>query len=59
MCGRFSATFDFREIKVRWNLLSAPSFEPRYNSAPSQSVPVIVRGEWDVSGKRILVAGLL
>jgi putative SOS response-associated peptidase YedK len=45
MCGRFSATFSFREIKVRWNLYGDLSFEPRYNIAPSQSVPVIVKEE--------------
>ena len=43
MCGRFSATFTFREIKIRWNLPNELSFEPRYNIAPSQSVPVILR----------------
>lgn len=43
MCGRFSATFSFREIKVRWNLYGDLSFEARYNIAPSQSVPVILR----------------
>jgi putative SOS response-associated peptidase YedK len=45
MCGRFSATFNFRQINVRWNLQGDFSFEPRYNIAPSQSVPVIVKGE--------------
>ena len=45
MCGRFSATFSFREIRLRWNLQGDFSFEPRYNVAPSQSVPVIVKGE--------------
>jgi len=45
MCGRFSATFSFREIKIRWNLQGDFSFEPRYNIAPSQQVPVIVRNE--------------
>lgn len=45
MCGRFSATFEFREIKMRWNLQGdMPGFAPRYNIAPSQTVPVIVRG---------------
>ena len=43
MCGRFSATFSFREIRLRWNLFGDFSFEPRYNIAPSQSVPAIVR----------------
>jgi putative SOS response-associated peptidase YedK len=45
MCGRFTATFSFRDIKVRWNLQGDLSFEPRYNIAPSQSVPVIIKGE--------------
>jgi putative SOS response-associated peptidase YedK len=45
MCGRFSATFSFRDLKVRWNLSGDLEFAPRYNIAPSQSVPVIVRGE--------------
>ena len=45
MCGRFSATFSFRDIKVRWNLQNDLSFTPRYNVAPSQTVPVIVRGD--------------
>ena len=43
MCGRFSATYTFREIKIRWNLQGDFSFEPRYNIAPSQSVPVIIQ----------------
>jgi putative SOS response-associated peptidase YedK len=45
MCGRFSATFSFREIKVRWNLYGDIEFAPRYNIAPSQTVPVIVKSE--------------
>jgi putative SOS response-associated peptidase YedK len=45
MCGRFSATFSFRDIKVRWNLQGDLSFEPRYNIAPSQTVPVILKGD--------------
>jgi putative SOS response-associated peptidase YedK len=45
MCGRFTATFSFRDIKVRWNLQGDLSFEPRYNIAPSQSAPVIVKTE--------------
>lgn len=43
MCGRFGATFPFREIKVRWNVQNELCFEPRYNIAPSQTLPVIVR----------------
>ena len=45
MCGRFSATFSFRDIKVRWNLYGEVEFAPRYNIAPSQSVPVITKNE--------------
>ena len=45
MCGRFTQTFDFREIKVRWNIERDLEFAPRYNIAPSQKVPVIVTGE--------------
>jgi putative SOS response-associated peptidase YedK len=46
MCGRFAASFEFREIKLRWNLRGDfPVFFPRYNIAPSQDVPVIVRNE--------------
>jgi putative SOS response-associated peptidase YedK len=45
MCGRFTATFEFREIKIRWNLQGdLPSFAPRYNIAPSQSVRVNRKG---------------
>jgi len=46
MCGRFTATFEFREIRICWNLQrDLPIFTPRYNIAPSQEVPVIVRNE--------------
>ena len=45
MCGRFSAGFSFRDIKVRCNLYGDLEFAPRYNIAPSQSVPVIVKHE--------------
>jgi putative SOS response-associated peptidase YedK len=43
MCRRFGATFQYSDIKVRWNLYGdLASFAPRYNIAPSQDVPVIV-----------------
>ena len=46
MCGRFTASFEFRKIKVRWNLQrDFPLFTPHYNIAPSQELPVIVRNE--------------
>jgi putative SOS response-associated peptidase YedK len=37
MCGRFTASFEFRDIKIHWNLRGDfPLFAPRYNLAPSQ-----------------------
>ena len=46
MCGRFGASFQYRDIKVLWNLRGdLPEFGPRYNVAPSQEVPIIVRNE--------------
>ena len=46
MCGRFGASFQYRELKALWNLRGDfPDFGPRYNIAPSQDVPVIVRNE--------------
>jgi putative SOS response-associated peptidase YedK len=46
MCGRFGASFQYRDIKVQWNLYGDFSgFFPRYNIAPSQDVPVVVRNK--------------
>ena len=46
MCGRFTASFEFREIKILFNLQrDLPSLASRYNIAPSQEVPVIVHNE--------------
>jgi putative SOS response-associated peptidase YedK len=44
MCGRFTASFEFREIKLLFNLQGdLPLVMRRYNIAPSQEVPVIVQ----------------
>ena len=44
MCGRFTASFELREIKLLFNLQrDIPLFARRYNIAPSQEVPVIVQ----------------
>jgi putative SOS response-associated peptidase YedK len=46
MCGRFTATFEFSDIRVRWNLdRDLPNYTPRFNVAPetSPNIPVIVR----------------
>jgi putative SOS response-associated peptidase YedK len=46
MCGRFTASFEFREIKLLFNLQrDIPLFARRYNIAPSQEVPVIVHND--------------
>ena len=47
MCGRITGTFEFSDIRVRWNLDSdLPKYTPRFNIAPEQTspaIPVIVR----------------
>ena len=46
MCGRFTATFEFSDIRVRWSLdHDLPPYKPRFNIAPetSPNIPVIVR----------------
>src|SRR2546426_2510305 len=43
MCGRFGASCQYGDIKVLQG--DFPGFYPRYNIAPSQDVPVIVRNE--------------
>jgi len=43
MCGRFGASC--RDIKTVWNLDGNFSFQTRYNIAPSQDVPVIIRND--------------
>ena len=46
MYGRFGATFQYRNLKAQWNLAGdIPLFGQRYNIAPSQEVPVIIRNE--------------
>jgi hypothetical protein len=37
MCGRITATFEFSDIRVRWNLNHDLSlYKPRFNIAPQQ-----------------------
>jgi putative SOS response-associated peptidase YedK len=46
MCGRITATFEFSDIRVRWNLdRDLRLYTPRFNVAPetSSNIPVIVR----------------
>lgn len=35
MCGRITATFEFSDIRIRWNLeRDLPHYTPRFNIAP-------------------------
>ena len=47
MCGGFTATFEFSDIRVRWNLdYDLAKYKPRFNIAPEQvspTIPVIVQ----------------
>jgi putative SOS response-associated peptidase YedK len=43
MCGRFGAPY--RDLKTLWNLRGDFAFRTRYNIAPAQEVPVIIRNE--------------
>src|SRR5258707_14677042 len=43
MCGRFKAGFEFREMKIRWQLRNDLfDFHARYNIAPTQDHPIVV-----------------
>ena len=45
MCGRFTATVEFSDIRVRWNLdRDLAKYKPRFNIAPEifPTIPVIV-----------------
>ena len=43
MCGRFGASY--RDLKTVWHVHGEFSFQKRYNIAPSQEVPIIIRNE--------------
>jgi putative SOS response-associated peptidase YedK len=61
MCGRITATFEFSDIRARWNLdRDLPNYAPRFNVAPetSPNVPVIVRQK-GVNGCRLMHWGLI
>ena len=48
MCNRVRASFEFREIKLRWDLINdLPQFKPIYNVSPGRKdadVLAVVRG---------------
>lgn len=43
MCGRFSITTRPDAMRALFGYLDEPDFPPRYNIAPSQPVPIVVR----------------
>lgn len=51
MCGRYSLKADPRRVADHFALATVPLFTPRYNIAPTQSVPVV---RVDDSGQRRL-----
>jgi putative SOS response-associated peptidase YedK len=55
MCNRVRASFEFREVKVRWNLFNdLPQFKPIYNISPHRQdadVLAIVRTETGNEGR--------
>jgi putative SOS response-associated peptidase YedK len=43
MCGRFSITMRPEAMRAFFGFIDEPDFPPRYNIAPSQPVPIVVR----------------
>jgi len=50
MCGRFTASFQFREIKIHWNLQGPPDAETRFD------ISVLTSGRRTVD-KRVRING--
>jgi putative SOS response-associated peptidase YedK len=45
MCGRFALYASGEEVAQRFQLPETPLFDPRYNIAPTQSVPAVRAGD--------------
>lgn len=43
MCGRYSIYTDAGELAKLFNLSNICAFDPNYNAAPSQSLPIIIK----------------
>lgn len=43
MCGRFAITHSPEEIRAMFGYAEQPNFPPRYNVAPTQPVPIVLR----------------
>jgi putative SOS response-associated peptidase YedK len=44
MCGRFTLRTRLNELLQFYSVESQPEWEPRFNIAPSQSIPVVRNG---------------
>jgi len=42
MCGRFTIFSPIRELEQRFGVSFADSYEPTFNAAPSQKLPVVL-----------------
>jgi putative SOS response-associated peptidase YedK len=54
MCGRYVIKSPAAKLKVRFQLDEMPLFEPRYNIAPTQQVPIVRLG--DSSKSKLITA---
>ena len=52
MCGRFSITTPPEAMRQLFGWLDEPGFPPRYNIAPSQPVPIVIREQDGQGGSR-------
>jgi putative SOS response-associated peptidase YedK len=57
MCGRFGASY--RDLKAVWNLHGDFSFQKRYNIAPSEEVPVVIRNIAGRNEAKVMKWGLV
>lgn len=54
MCGRFTLTLLEEDLKRRFRIQKIlAEFLPRYNIAPTQKIPVVIKNE---EGERVLTA---
>ena len=45
MCGRYALTTAAKDLAQRFSLRGAPEFAPRFNVAPTQVMPVLIRSD--------------
>jgi putative SOS response-associated peptidase YedK len=55
MCGRFTLTTPLEALRHLFDFAESPNLRPRYNIAPTQSVPVVRAGEGQGQNQRSLV----